>query len=353
MAEHCDMTEHRVRMTFEGGDPIEIVCREDEDVISAGLRQSVLLVSDCRQGICGACRGFLEEGRYDSLLEHSPHALSDHDEEAGWVLACRLKPRGDLCLDFDYAADRVGRLDAARRPGRIVALDRLSSSVVRIVVRTLSAQEPLRWEAGQHVRLQLADSGVTRAYSIANLAGGGHELEFFIRLIPGGAFSEAIESMRSDGATVAVEGPFGAFTWRAERPDPVFVAGGTGLSPILSMLRKLAVEAPHRRATLIFGVSTEDKLFGQAQIDSIVAACPGLKARVTVAEPTDSWTGLRGTAVDALARELAQAADPKGCDYYIGGPAPMVEAAQAVLEEFDIPRGAIHQELHVASGGLS
>jgi methane monooxygenase component C len=340
-------------MTFEGRDPIVITCREDEDVISAGLRQNVLLVSDCREGMCGACRGFLEEGRYDSLLTHSQHALSDSDEEEGWVLACRLRPRSDLSLDFDYAADRVGQLDAARRPGRIVALDRLSSSVVRIVVRTLAVQEPLRWEAGQHVRLLLPDGGLARAYSIANLASDGHELEFFIRLMPGGAFSEAIENMRSDGATVAVEGPFGAFTWQAAPREPVFVAGGTGLAPILSMLRKLAVEDSHRRATLIFGVSTEDKLFGQAQIDAIVAACPGLNAHVTVAEPTGSWTGQRGTAVDVLAQQLAQSTDPKGCDYYISGPAPMVEAAQAVMERFDIPQGAIHRELHIASGGHS
>lgn len=347
------MAEHKVRMTFEGRDPVEITCREDEDVISAGLRQNVLLVSDCREGVCGACRGFLEEGHYDSLLEHSAHALSDRDEEEGWVLACRLKPRSDLCLDFDYAADRVGHLDGALRPGRIVVLDRLSSSVARIIVRTLSVQEPLRWEAGQHVRLRLSDGGLTRAYSIANLAGDGHELEFFIRLLPGGAFSEAIGNMRGDGATVAVEGPFGGFTLRAACRDPVFIAGGTGLAPILSMLRKLATEDPQRRATLIFGVSTEDKLFGQAQIDSITAACPGLVAHIAVAEPTDSWTGQRGTAVDVLARELARSTDPKRCDYYISGPAPMVEAAQAVMARFDIPRSAIHQELHVASGGHS
>jgi methane monooxygenase component C len=338
-------------MTFEGRDPIEIACREDEDVISAGLRHSLLLVSDCREGICGACRGFLEEGRYDSLLDHSPHALSDQEEEEGWVLACRLRPRSDLRLDFDYRADRVGRLDATRRPGRIVALERLSSSVVRLVVRTLAAQEPLRWEAGQYVRLHLADSGVVRAYSIANWAADDHELEFFVRLLPGGAFSDAITNMRGEGAIVAVEGPFGDFTLRTDR-DLVFVAGGTGVAPILSMLRKLAIEGPQRRATLIFGVSTEDKLFGQAQIDAVAAACPGLNAHITVAEPSESWTGLRGTAVDVLASELARSSDPRDCRYYVSGPVPMVEAAQAVIERFDISRSAIHRELFVASGGL-
>jgi methane monooxygenase component C len=347
------LAEHKVRLAFEDGDSIEIACRENEDVISAGLRQSILLVSDCREGVCGACLAFLEDGQYDRLLDHSPHALSDRDEDEGLVLACRLRPRSDLSLHFDYPSDRVGRLDTGRRPGRIVALERLSSSVVRVVVRTLSAQEPMRWEAGQYVRLQLADTGVTRAYSIANLSSDGRELEFFIRLVPGGAFSEAVGNMRGDGAAVVVEGPLGAFMLRADRRDSVFVAGGTGLAPILSMLRKLAIEDPHRRATLIFGVSTEDNLFGQAELRAVAAACHGLSTCVTVAEPTPSWAGLRGTAVDTLAHALAHAADPKSCDYYVSGPVPMVEAARALMQRFDIPRSAIHQEMFTATGGVS
>ena len=175
----------------------------------------------------------------------------------------------------------------------------------------------------------------------------------FRSLMPGGAFSEAIENMRGAGATVGVEGPFGAFTLRPEQGDPVFIAGGTGLSPILAMLRKLATEDSHRRATLIFGVSTEDKLFGLPQIDTIVAACPGLNVHVTIAEPTDAWTGRQGTAIDVLAQELAQTNDPKAGRYYVCGPAPMVAAAQSIMERFAIPRSAIHQELFIASGGLS
>jgi len=345
--------EHKVRLTFEGGDPIEIACRADEDVISAGLRQGFLLVSDCREGACGACRAFLEDGRYDRLLEHSQHALSDRDENEGWVLACRLRPCSDLSLDFDYPADRVGRLDKARRSGRIATFEPISASLVRLVVRTLSAQEPMRWEAGQHVRLLLPDLGVARAYSIANAGGNGYELEFYIRLIPGGAFSAALAAMRGSGAPVVVEGPFGGFTLDAGRQESVFVAGGTGLAPILAMLRQLSIEDPDRPATLIFGVATEDQLFAQPEIGAVAAACPGLDSCITVAEPTPSWTGLRGTAVDALVQRLQRAADPKGCRYYVSGPTPMVEAARVAMARFDIPSSAIHQELFIASGGLS
>lgn len=342
--------EHDVRLTFEGRDPIAISCREDEDVVTAALRQGVLLVSDCRRGICGACRGFLDEGRYDQLLEHSQHALSEHDEEDGWVLACRLRPKSALCLDFDYPADRVGRLEARRRTGRIVALQRLTDTVIRIVVRTLAAQEPLRWEAGQYVRLQLSQSGVARAFSVANVATGAHDLEFFIRLLPGGAFSKSIASMDREGAAVVVEGPLGGFTLNDSSQELVFVAGGTGLAPILAMLRKLALETPDRPATLIFGVDAEERLFAQQELHRIRAACSAFTISLAITEPGQAWAGFRGTVVEALAQRLESAPNAKGCHYYLCGPAPMVRAARAVALRRGVPPELIHQEAFVATG---
>jgi methane monooxygenase component C len=84
--------EHKVALTFEGADRIDIACRGDEDIITAALRQGHLLLSDCREGSCSTCRGFLVDGDYDQLLPHSPHALTDAEEEEGLILACRLRP---------------------------------------------------------------------------------------------------------------------------------------------------------------------------------------------------------------------------------------------------------------------
>ncbi|HXL63072.1 MAG TPA: 2Fe-2S iron-sulfur cluster binding domain-containing protein, partial [Mycobacterium sp.] len=64
--------EHKVALTFEGADRIDIACREGEDIITAALRQGHLLLSDCREGSCSTCRGFLVDGDYDQLLPHSP-----------------------------------------------------------------------------------------------------------------------------------------------------------------------------------------------------------------------------------------------------------------------------------------
>ncbi|HMJ12602.1 MAG TPA: 2Fe-2S iron-sulfur cluster-binding protein, partial [Polyangiaceae bacterium] len=176
--------EHPLKLTFDDDSMLEIGCRPNEDVISAALRQGILLVSDCRAGTCGACRAYLEAGSYAALLEHSPHALSELDEEQGYVLACRLQPPSALHLRFDYAGDRVQRLDTARHAARIVTVERASDSVLRVVLRTLASRDPLAWLPGQYVRLEHA--GQTRAYSLANLPNAAREPELFVRLVKGG-----------------------------------------------------------------------------------------------------------------------------------------------------------------------
>jgi methane monooxygenase component C len=340
---------HRVRLTFEGEGLIEIGCREDEDVVTAALRHDVLLLCDCREGACGACRAFLEDGRYTRLLEHSPHALSEREEEEGWVLACRLRPQSDLHLDFDYARDRLGHFEKTIRAARLVAVEPVAASVVRVVLRTLAAQEPLFWKPGQYVRLHLASAGVARAYSMANLPSETRELEFFVRLIEGGRWSAAIAATGGPGAAVSVEGPFGGFTLREDGRRPVFVAGGTGLAPVLANLRRLAADRPESPATLIFGVRSESDLFGGEELARLAAALPALDIHAVVAEPTNGWAGERGTVVELLARRLARSADPAAQHYYLCGPPAMVQAARDLLASVGVQPGDIHAEEFTAT----
>lgn len=98
---------HPVVLRFEGGDTIEILCAEDEDVISAAMRQNVSLNSHCRQGACGACRALAVDGDFEMPGWFGGHALSDAEVDEGAVLACQTHPRGALTLEFDYGVDRV------------------------------------------------------------------------------------------------------------------------------------------------------------------------------------------------------------------------------------------------------
>lgn len=326
------MTEHKVALTFEGADRIDIACRDDEDVITAALRQGYLLLSDCREGSCSTCRGFLVDGDYDELLPHSPHALTDAEEEDGLILACRLRPATDLMVDFDYPVDRVGRFEEGARTGQIVATDRLSDTVARILVRTNAAQDPLGWEAGQYVQVTIPSVGVTRAYSMANAADGSRELELLIRLLPDGRFSGHVAAGLATGEPVRVRGPYGQFTFRGD-PNPVFVAGGTGLAPILAILRSLARTAPTTKARLIFGVATDADLFCLDELSELRGVMPDLDVVTAVGLVTDHLGPIDPTRT-----------------YYLCGPPGMISAAEELLIEHGVPRGRIHAERFLETG---
>jgi len=334
-------TEYKVALTFEGADRIDIVCRDDEDVVTAAFRQGHLLLTECREGSCATCRGFLVDGDYDELLPHSPHALTDAEEEEGYILACRLRPTSDLEIDFDYPVDRVGRYEDEERTGQIVTVEKISNTVARVVVRTNASQEPLTWEPGQYVKVTIPSIGVTRDYSMANVAGGGRDLELLVRLLPDGRFSGHVASGLALGEPVRLRGPFGAFGFHGES-TPVFVAGGTGLAPILSILRSL--DGSDVRARLIFGVASSDDLFETAALADLAGALPNLEVVTTVERPGDDWSGAVGRVTDHLG-----AVDPTSA-YYLCGPPTMIDAVEAVLSREGVPRNHIHTERFLETG---
>jgi methane monooxygenase component C len=337
------MSPHKVGLTFEGADRVDIACRDDEDIITAALRQGYLLLSDCREGSCSTCRGFLADGDYDELLPHSPHALTDSEEEEGLILACRLRPASDVEIDFDYPVDRVGRYEEGTRTGQIVETEHLSETVARIMIRTNASQDPLAWDPGQYVQVTLPAVGATRAYSMTNAPDGSRELEFFVRLLPDGRFSGHLAAGLATGEPVRLRGPYGQFTFRGG-PTPVFVAGGTGLAPILAVLRSLAGSDPATQARLIFGVSNESDLFCVNELSTLSRALPHLDVVTTVERPTASWSGAVGLATDHIGPiEPARS-------YYLCGPPGMISVAEELLAGYGVPRDRIHVERFLETG---
>jgi methane monooxygenase component C len=294
---------HQICLTFDDGDTIEIACRPNEDVVSAGLRQGVLIVSDCRSGTCGACRAYLAEGTYDQLLTHSVHALSDEDEEQGWVLSCRLRPRADLVLEFDYPVDRVARLSASRRTARVLRRQQCGS-IARLVVKTIAAQAPLAWIAGQHVILHQTKSGVSYPAFPADCAAGGFEIEILLSL----PNQTQVEALFADGEMVTLEGPFGDFTLRPGTQERIFLAAEQALPPAIAMLRSLSQQEPDHNTTLI--------------ISDI-----GLEAESSLRALVGANTALR-FGLDALTERLASS---RSVQLYLCGPDELNETARSIL----------------------
>jgi NAD(P)H-flavin reductase len=276
------------------------------------------------------------EGAY-TLGDHSADALPSGNPQA--VLLCRTRPSADLRVAAPYDGTKVLLQPVAARTARIAALETIADDTRRLEL-LLEADDTsgsaAEFEAGQFAELELPEGGVKRPFSLANTSNWEGRLEFLIRLRPQGEFSAYLRERAQPGDVLTVHGPQGGFGLIADSLRPRwFVAGGTGLAPVLSMLRRMAEFGEMNDARLFYGVNRESELFLLDELDALRATLPQLHVDLCVREAGDGWQGSHRTPVDALAAALSEGGAAP--DLYVCGPPAMVSAAQAVAARARVP----------------
>lgn len=340
---------HAIELATRDGQTLRFDCAPQQTLLDAAAEAGLLLPAQCRQGSCGACHATATRGDY-LLGAHNPQALPAGE---GGLLLCCTQPRSELAIALPYEAARIGRGGIPRREAAISAVEPLSEDTVRLELRLTpdeSGAAVAEFEPGQFMELEVPQAGLRRAYSLANTGNWEGRLEFLVRLQPGGRFSAWLRQQAQPGQTLVVHGPQGAFGLRENGLRARwFVAGGTGLAPLLSMLRRMAeFQEPHP-ARLYFGVNRREELFGRAQLDALRAELPALQLTLCVREPDANWSGFAGTPVDALARDLDGLSSFP--DLYLCGPPGLIEAAQALALARGVPAEQVHSERFVATAG--
>lgn len=337
---------HTIRLTTRDGEVLTFACDDGQDVVSAAAAADMILPAQCRNGTCGNCLGTCKSGTY----EHGPHtdeALSQGDRAAGAILMCRTFAHGDLDIAVPFDRALIGTGQIPERLAEILSIEDIGGNSVRLLLRyspDINGSRACAFEAGQYMDLTPPGRDLSRAYSLSNLGNWGGELEFLIRLIPGGQFSEWLRTKAKPGIQLQVRGPQGGFTL-ANHGTSVprwFVAGGTGLAPLLSMLRRMADWGETNPCRLYVGVSREEELFGEDIIARIQALLPHLAVERCVWKPSEGWTGFAGTPVDAMIRDLdALGVSP---DIYVCGPPALVAATEAAARSHGIPAEQVFVE---------
>jgi propane monooxygenase reductase subunit len=161
-----------------------------------------------------------------------------------------------------------------------------------------------------------------------------------VKHYPGGHFS----GLLADGGVTAgdeleVRGPYGVFTLRdADRPL-VFIGGGAGMAPILSLLRSMVEAGVARPAVYYYGAREEQDLFHLEELQALASALPDF--RFVPALSHAEWDGETGLITDVVdRREL----DLSEADAYLCGPPPMVDAATELLLRRGVPEGRVHYD---------
>lgn len=335
---------HKVELLTRDGVAVAFDAEPAETLLKAAERAQIFLPSSCREGGCGACRVTAVAG--DATLDsYSSAALSDEDRAAGDILLCRAHAHSDLSLKAPFDASAIAHAQTPARRARVVSITPAGASAValRLAYDEDETGRAAQFVPGQYAELELPQTGVKRSYSLANTPNWDGSLEFLIRLHPGGAFSTWLTQSATPGDALVVHGPQGHFTLDEMSLAPRwFVAGGTGLAPVLSMLRQMAEFGETTPCRLFFGVNQKEELFGQEALEPLGVALPQLETTLCVWKPGASWTDFTGTPAQALAQALETTGERP--DIYVCGPPALIGATERVAEAAGLPRDRVFSE---------
>ncbi|NEX59597.1 fatty acid desaturase [Noviherbaspirillum galbum] len=317
----------------------DVEANDRETLLQAALRAGVPFPNSCRVGGCGTCKCRLVRGEVRELTE-SGYILTDEECRQGYILACQSVARTDLALEVEMPPHS----SAHRMGGTIVSQDRLARDICRVRVQL---DEGIYYAAGQFAELCLdVMPDVTRPYSFSTPMQADGVVSFTVRQVPGGQLSECLCNDEFIGRQVSVIGPNGNFWLRPGTAPLLMVAGGSGLAPILAMLKQAAIAGADRPATLLFGAREQCDLYALDEIAEIQRQwqAPFRFIPVLSEEPaSSSWQGERGRVTERIP-EVVQ----PGAHAYLCGPPGMIDHAVPLLEGQGIPPAHIHADRFLA-----
>lgn len=184
----------------------------------------------------------------------------------------------------------------------------------------------------------------THPFSISSTPTDPSKLTVTIKAL--GDFTQAIVKVKP-GDEVMIEGPFGNFSYLNYKHEKatVFVAGGVGITPALSMIKHMHQSDPKRHVTLIWGVRTAQDLIQQRELLDFEKTMPNFRW-IPVVSNDNTWAGRKGYIDAPVLQEILEAHhDLDGSTgFFICGPPVMMEAAQKNLMRMGIPKKQIHFE---------
>lgn len=215
---------------------------------------------------------------------------------------------------------------------RVAAVRDLTHDVRQIDFTLLDPPE-ITFSAGQFISFEVDRPGfplpATRPYSIASPPEHRSHLELVLNLVPGGPGSGYLFGLRQ-GEDTRFKGPVGSFILRDSPRDLLFVATGTGIAPIRSMLWSLTLGESTRRITLFWGLRSERDLYYQHELEFIQDHLPGFSFATTLSQPTASWPGLTGRVTPLV---TAAVTDVSNLEVYLCGNGGMIRDVKDVIRQ--------------------
>lgn len=312
-------------------------------LLEAALAAGLPYPHGCRSGRCGACKSVLIEGQV-ALRPYEETALSAEERAAGLILACRAEPRTTCEVAWLDAEERAAH--PLQKLTCTVSLWRPATHDIHILRLRPPAGRTFAFSPGQFASLRFCGPDgplPPRDYSMASQP-GAPEIEFHLRLTPGGTVGPILREHLALGDRVALSGPYGVSYLRRRHRGPILaIAGGSGLAPIKAIIEAALAAGMAQPVYLYFGVRAERDLYLVDHFSGLAARHTNFRFTPVLSQPKRPTMRRTGLLSDVLAADFATT-DLAGAKAYLAGPPIMVETCTAVLTARGLPPQDCHAD---------
>ncbi len=309
-----------------------------ETVLERALKDGIAYPHDCTVGTCGSCRTRLINGKVEAITPFG-YTLSREELDAGYILACQAIPKSDLVIDVDVAEG--GNIAAVQQAAQVGDTTALTHDIKQL---KLTVDKPIHYKAGQYANLSWGDGATHRSYSFAGApsAAGVAEPSFFIRHVPGGRFTDMLFGGGIGDLPLEIDGPHGNFWLRDGKGPIICIAGGSGLAPILSLLRDAANRRIRRDCVLLFGGRGIRDIYAAEEIAAIRSSWTAGFDFWPILSEEQAESYRHGMVTDHIPQAIERLGP--GAQAYLCGPPPMIDAGIAALIAQGIGLSDIHYD---------
>lgn len=334
---------HQVSLRYSDGAERTMPVVDGQTLLEAAEANGVPIVSECESGICGTCVGRCTQGSYDLARSIG---LSQAEKDQGRILSCQTRVKSDCVVELDYP---LGSNAARIVVGEAIVsrVERLSPDTALLALDVGGLSDKLRYRPGQFAQLKVPGTDCWRSYSFAHAPRDGGEVEFLVRLLPSGAMSEYLREHARPGDRIDMRASKGGFFLRDVNRPVILMAGGTGLSAILSIAEQLVRDGCRQPIRLNYGVTRDADLVLTDRLERLAQQCPHFSWQAIAVQGSATWSGRLGWVTDLLADSDLYGGD---VDIYLCGPAAMVDATRDWLQSNGLQQAGLYYEKFIASG---
>jgi phenol hydroxylase P5 protein len=303
---------------------------DDQTMLDAALRAGIYLPHACCHGLCATCKVQIVDGEVEHG-EASPFALMDFERDERKTLACCALLQSDVTIEADIDEEPDAETIPVRDfAGTVTRVESLTPTIKGIWVEL---DEPIHFQAGQYINLDIPTLGISRPFSLANAPSTtSREIELNVRIVPGGTGTAYLHQNLKVGDAIRISGPYGRFFVRKSADiATLYMAGGSGLSSPRSMILDLLAQGSELPITLVYGQRNRAELYYHDEFTALAEQHENFTYVPALShEPEGSdWSGFRGFVHEAAKAHFDN--DFRDHKAYLCGPPLMIDACITTL----------------------